>query len=185
MLHKARKMIILCGAAVLIIIATVTGTMAFESLSEWNWEQPVEQKLIVRLETISKEDGDTDGTLRVKNEGTTDAYVRVIAAVPTALDGEIGTEQSDTFWNYTETAEINGVPCNLYAFIYEEILNAGETTKEIALDGFYEGNDTMIGQVNIYTTVQAVQAYGFEHADLAFRTAGLPENPWDIASEQP
>ena len=109
-------------------------------------------------------DGYVDQIVRVKNEGTASAYVRVIVAVPAALDDandaghnalhwNLGnrfmadgnfTEANDTnsafekiSWKFSEAAVIAGVECNIYVFTYTEPLEGGATTDAAAFVGFY------------------------------------------------
>lgn len=109
-------------------------------------------------------DGYVDQIVQVKNEGTADAYVRVIVAVPAALDdindaghnalhwnqgnrfmadGSFGSEKetNEAFdvitWKFSETAMVEGVLCNIYIFTYSAPLSGGETTDAAAFVGFY------------------------------------------------
>ena len=103
-----------------------------------------------------------DKIVNVKNIGKSDAYVRVIVAVPAALDNStdamsvihwnVGNrfspdkEYVDGYtnpgyknieWNFVEAITIDGVAYNTYCFTYTEALTAGETTDCAAITGFY------------------------------------------------
>jgi len=168
-------------------------------------------------------EGYVDQIVRVKNEGTADAYVRVIVAVPAALDDKndaghnalhwnLGNrfmadgsfsaenETNEAFnaitWEFSETAMVEGVLCNLYIFTYADPLPGGKTTDAAAFVGFYldenvdivnghillDGIDTGFTDdtVAIYIKAQAVQAYAMgERARGAFAAAGMNGNPWE------
>ena len=108
--------------------------------------------------------GYVDQIVRVKNEGTAAAYVRVIAAIPAALDdvdfagnnalhwnlgnrfmpnGDFSAENTSNpafegiSWKFSEKAVVEGVLSNLYIFTYEKELAAGAVTGAAAFVGFY------------------------------------------------
>lgn len=202
---KIEKGITLCCAALLIMIATVSGTLAYESLSAWDWSLQTDRTVGVSLVQEQRSydaDGNVtglepfaeypqpvplvqsaqyDGTnfdcygmpmaegyvdqiIRVKNEGTAAAYVRVVVAVPSALDstdnagnnalhwnlgnrfmpdGDFSSTNAvnaafdDISWKYSETAVVDGVKCNLYIFTYTKPLAGGSITDAAAFTGFY------------------------------------------------
>jgi len=157
-------------------------------------------------------EGYVDQIVRVKNEGTADAYVRVIVAVPAALDDEndaghnalhwnlgnrfmpdgsfssekvSNTAFNDISWEYSKTATVEGVSCNIYIFTYSTPLAEGEITEAAAFVGFYldeavdivdghvflDGVDTGFTDENVkvYVKAQAVQVYAMgESAQDAF-----------------
>ncbi len=103
-----------------------------------------------------------DKIVNVKNTGKSDAYVRVIVAVPAALDnstnaasalhwnlgnrfnpdkqyveGYTNPGYADIEWDFVEEITIDGVAYNTYCFTYTEALTAGETTDCAAITGFY------------------------------------------------
>ena len=109
-------------------------------------------------------EGYVDQIVSIRNVGTADAYVRVIVAIPAALDdaneagnnalhwnlgnrfladGSFTAENNANSafekisWKFSQTAEVGGVMCNLYVFTYTEELKAGETTEAAAFVGFY------------------------------------------------
>ena len=109
-------------------------------------------------------EGYVDQIVRVQNVGTGAAYVRVVVAIPAALDdadaagnnalhwnlgnrfmpdGDFSagnnTNQAfdDVTWKFVQTAEVNGVESNLYCFTYKTPLAAGEITEAAAFVGFY------------------------------------------------
>ena len=174
-------------------------------------------------------DGYVDQIVRVKNIGTAPAYVRVIVAVPAALDdtndaghnalhwnlgnrfmpdgsfsaehlvNEVFTRSSSTdteyvSWEFSETAIVDGVKCNLYIFTYSAPLADGEMTDAAAFVGFYldrhvdienghimlDGVDTgfMKDTVKIHVKAQAVQSYEMGSVEEAFDKAELSDNPW-------
>lgn len=208
MWKKIEKAITMCIAALLVVVATVSGTLAYESLSAQEWAVQAEQndetveiqlvqqqrvfdgfgdsiglapfvngKVLVPLVASAQYDGSNfdqygmpeadgyvDQIIRVKNVGTVDAYVRVIVAVPAALDnandaghnalhwnlgnrfmpdGDFSNTNSenaafdDVSWKYSETAVVDGIECNIYIFTYKKSLTAGSTTEAAAFTGFY------------------------------------------------
>lgn len=103
-----------------------------------------------------------DKIVNVKNTGKSDAYVRVIVAVPAALDNSTDAQSAlhwnvgnrfspdkeyvdgytnpgyaDIEWNFVEEITIDGIAYNTYCFTYTEALTAGETTDCAAITGFY------------------------------------------------
>lgn len=103
-----------------------------------------------------------DKIVTVDNTGKSDAYVRVIVAVPAALDNStdamsvihwnVGNRFSpdkeyvdgytnpgyeDIEWDFVEEITIDGIAYNTYCFTYTEALTAGETTDCAAITGFY------------------------------------------------
>lgn len=208
MWKKIEKAITMCIAALLVVVATVSGTLAYESLSAQEWADQAEQngqtvtvqlvqqqrifddtgatvdlgpfengKMLVPLVASAQYDGSNfdqygmpvaegyiDQIVQVKNIGTVDAYVRVIVAVPAALDdpndaghnalhwnlgnrfmpdGDFSSTNSenaafdDVSWKYSGTAMVDEVKCNLYIFTYENPLAGGKITDAAAFTGFY------------------------------------------------
>ena len=103
-----------------------------------------------------------DKIVNVKNTGKSDAYVRVIVAVPAGLDNStdamsvihwnVGNRFSptkaytegytnpgyeDIEWDFVEEITIDGVAYNTYCFTYTKALAAGKTTDCAAITGFY------------------------------------------------
>lgn len=100
-----------------------------------------------------------DKIVTVKNTGKSDAYVRVLVAVPKAIDdnGALHWNLGDRFdstaqglYNENKRTDlptlsydleapitIDGVAYNLYTFTYEDALAAGEITPAAAFVGFY------------------------------------------------
>ncbi|MBQ3088137.1 MAG: hypothetical protein IJC36_00730 [Clostridia bacterium] len=103
-----------------------------------------------------------DKIVNVKNTGKSDAYVRVIVAVPAGLDnstdamsvihwnvgnrfspdkqyvdGYTNPGYADIEWKFVEEITIDGVAYNTYCFTYTEALTAGATTECAAITGFY------------------------------------------------
>lgn len=212
MWKKIEKGITLCCATLLVVIATVSGTLAYESYIEMEWEstenpnvvvQLVQQqrilddsdnsiglapfedgKMLVPLVGSAQYDGSNfdqygmpkakgyvDQIIRVKNEGSVHAYVRVIVAVPAALDdangaghnalhwnlgnrfmadgdfsstNSVNTAFNDISWKYNETAVVDEVMCNLYIFTYENPLAGGSITDAAAFTGFYLDKDVNV-----------------------------------------
>ena len=122
-----------------------------------------------------------DQIVRVKNEGTTSVYVRVIVAVPAVLDdandaghnalhwnlgnrfmadgsfssdNDTNTDFADISWKYFETAVVDGVECNIYIFTYAQPLAGGDTTDAAAFVGFYL--DTSVDVVNGHILLDGV-----------------------------
>ena len=96
-------------------------------------------------------------------------------------------------WGFSKTAVVDGVRCNLYTFTYNEPLKVGQTTDAAAFVGFYldknvniedghlilDGEDTGFtdSEVKIHISAQAVQTYGVDRAEEAFKQAN--DNPWN------
>jgi len=209
---KIEKAITMCIAALLVIIATVSGTLAYESFINAEWEstenknvkvQLVQQqrvfdgygeavgldpfengKVLVPLVASAQYDGSNfdqygmpkaegyvDQIIRVENRGSVHAYVRVIVAVPAALDdandaghnalhwnlgnrfmpdGNFSSTNSenaafdDVSWKHSGTAVVDGVNCNLYIFTYKNPLAGGTITDAAAFTGFYLDKDVNV-----------------------------------------
>ena len=205
LLKKIKKAITMCIALLLAATATVSGTLAYESLTAQQWADTTNQKVEVHLVQQQRTFGDTgvttglepfvkgkvlvplvasaqydgsnfdkygmpvaegyvDQIVRVENTGTANAFVRVIAAVPAALDdandaghnalhwnlgnrfmpdGDFSSTNSHNTafdavsWKYSDTAVVNGIKCNIYIFTYKNMLTAGSTTEAAAFTGFY------------------------------------------------
>ncbi len=212
MWKKIKKCFTLCCAALLIVIATVSGTLAYESYVEAEWKSAVDPKVSVTLiqqqrsygasgevdglEDFTDDkvlvplvasaqydgsnfdqygmpmaDGYVDQIVRVKNEGSVHAYVRVIVAIPAALDdandaghnalhwnfgnrfmpnGDFSSANSentafhDISWECTGTTTIDNIIYNLYTFTYNTPLGEGETTTAAAFTGFYLDRDVNV-----------------------------------------
>ena len=212
MWKKIEKAITMCIAALLVVIATVSGTLAYESYIEMEWQSTENPNVIVQLvqqQRILDDSGDSiglasfetgkmlvplvgaaqydgsnfdqygmpkakgyvDQIIRVKNEGSVHAYVRVIVAVPAALDdtndaghnalhwnlgnrfmangdfsstNSVNTAFNDISWKYSETAMIDGINCNLYIFTYMKPLAGGTITDAAAFTGFYLDKDVNV-----------------------------------------
>lgn len=91
-----------------------------------------------------------DKIVTVENTGSEDAWVRVIMALPAAMDAEDASEMmlhwniSDTpvvyNWDITkgdEGVKIDGVEYNLYTFVHKDVLESGKVTESAALMGVY------------------------------------------------
>ena len=212
MWKKIEKSVALCIAAILVIVATVSGTLAYESYIEAEWQstknknmkvqlvqqqrtfdafgeatglEPFENdKLLVPLVASAQYDGSNfdqygmpkaegyvDQIIRVKNSGSVHAYVRVILAVPAALDNAneagdkvlhwnlgnrfmpdgdfsstnaVNTAFEDVSWKNSGTALVDGILCNLYTFTYTKPLAGGKITDAAAITGFYLDEDVNI-----------------------------------------
>ena len=129
-----------------------------------------------------------DKIVNVKNKGKSDAYVRVIVAVPAALDNSndamsaihwnVGNRFSpdkqyvdgytnpgykDIEWNFVEEITIDGVAYNTYCFTYTEALVAGATTECAAITGFYLDKN-----VDNYVTDDGKVVYTFNGKDIKY-----------------
>ena len=124
-----------------------------------------------------------DKIVSVENTGANDAYVRVIVAVPAALEesitsaatnalhwnlgnkyipeGENAVPATQYSWKGVETVEIDGVDYNLYVFTYGGILAAGDTTTA-AFVGFYLDSKVDFDGTN-YTLGDTVINYDFSN----------------------
>lgn len=204
-MNKIKKVLSVCFAFLLLATVTVTGTLAYENISAYEWARQTDQTVSVKLVQEQRayddnggligledfeddkvlvplvESAQYDGTnfdkygmptvegyvdqiVRVKNEGTASAYVRVIVAIPAVLDdanatghnalhwnlgnrfmadGSFGSDNdtntafADIFWKYSETAVVDEVECNIYIFTYKNALVGGFTTEAAAFVGFY------------------------------------------------
>lgn len=155
MWKKIEKAITLCIAALLVVIATVSGTMAYESIVEQ--EIFAEQNdhridvLLLRQETnadgeyvdmaedpmlVPLATGYTENIIRVKNSGNIDTFNRVIIAVPAKLDESMELVKGDG-WTLTETImgqSCEDETCNIYIFTMDDSLKA-ETISDPAILG--------------------------------------------------
>jgi predicted ribosomally synthesized peptide with SipW-like signal peptide len=127
------------------------------------------------------------------NEGSVDSYVWYTYTIPTALDGEepaieIGFSNSAD-WTITHTGTVtdtNGILCNVYTAVYNQVLSAGETTsvgmsqvtmsskvdydaetEVYTLDGEALDFDFSNG-MNIEVTAYGIQAATFASAQAAY-----------------
>lgn len=93
-----------------------------------------------------------DKIVSVTNTGNNAAFVRVLVAVPSALDDSDSAGNNILHWNFGDTngdgaysydwkfeeaSDIDGVNYNIYSFVYKEALLAGQTTSDAAIKGFY------------------------------------------------
>lgn len=95
-----------------------------------------------------------DKIVTVDNKGASDAYVRVLVAVPAALDYAEGplhwnlgnkfngatdaTYNAAVAWKEVEHGvAVNGVTCNIYAFTYNAPVASKASTPVAAIVGFY------------------------------------------------
>lgn len=96
-----------------------------------------------------------DKIVTVKNTGASDAYVRVLVAVPASLDypdgplhwnlgNKYNDATDDTFneevvWKFVNKESVNGVECNIYSFTYQTALKGASdaVTPFAAIVGFY------------------------------------------------
>lgn len=155
MWKKIEKGITLCCAALLVVIATVSGTLAYESIVEkeifaaqnnhridvqllrqrtnadGEYVDITEDPMLVSLAT-----GYTENIIRVKNSGNIDTFNRVIIAVPANLDESMELVKSDG-WTLTETImgqSCENETCNIYIFTMDGSLKA-ETISDPAILG--------------------------------------------------
>lgn len=150
-----------------------------------------------------------DQIIRVKNEDSKSAYVRIIVAIPAALDdkgeaennalhwnlgnrfmpdGNFGFDNTENLnfqkfsWQYSETTVVDGVECNIYIFTYETPLEAGETTAAAAFVGFYLDSDVDI--VNGYITIDGLSTgYNKAEVEIPVVAQGVQSAGFDYASE--
>lgn len=129
-----------------------------------------------------------DKIVNVKNTGKSDAYVRVIVAVPAALDnstdamsvihwnvgnrfspdkkyvdGYTNPGYADIEWDFVEEITIKGVAYNTYCFTYTKALTAGTTTDCAAITGFYLDKN-----VDNYVTDDGKVVYTFNGKDIKY-----------------
>lgn len=155
MWKKIEKAITMCIAALLVVIATVSGTMAYESIVEQEifaaqndhridvqllrqrtnadgeYVDITEDPMLVPLAT-----GYTENIIRVKNSGNIDTFNRVIIAVPAKLDESMELVKGDG-WTLTETImgqSCGDETCNIYIFTMDDSLKA-ETISDPAILG--------------------------------------------------
>lgn len=116
-------------------------------------------------------EGYVDHIVQVRNTGTADAYVRVVVAIPAALDdaneagknalhwnlgnrfmqdGSFTSSNStnaafdDIDWDFTVKGTVDGIECNIYTFTYKTKLAPAATTPAAAFVGFYLDSDVDI-----------------------------------------
>ena len=122
-------------------------------------------------------DGYVDQIVRVKNEGTASAFVRVIVAIPAALDNANDAGHNALHWNlgnrfmadgsftaknntneafskiawkFSETTVVHGVESNIYIFTYADPLAGGATTDAASFVGFYLDSSVEIVNGHIF-----------------------------------
>lgn len=155
MWKKIEKATTMCIAALLVVIATVSGTMAYESIVEQEiftaqndhridvqllrqrtnadgeYVDITEDPMLVPLAT-----GYTENIIRVKNRGNIDTFNRVIIAVPANLDESMELVKGNG-WTLTETImgqSCGDETCNIYIFTMDGSLKA-ETISDPAILG--------------------------------------------------
>lgn len=155
MFKKIEKAVSLCCAALLVVVATVSGTLAYESMVEQEifmtqnahridvqllrqktnesgeYVELTENPVLVPLTT-----GYTENIIRVKNSGNIDTFNRVIIAVPANLDESMELVKGNG-WTLTETImgqSCEDETCNIYIFTMDGSLKA-ETTSDPAILG--------------------------------------------------
>lgn len=129
-----------------------------------------------------------DKIVNVKNTGESDAYVRVIVAVPAALDS-LTSADVPLHWNYgnrftadgdyngevnaawedvtltvpTESITIDGIEYYNYIFTYNTALVAGTTTDAASIVGFY-----LDKSVDNYSNDEGEVVYTFKGNDINY-----------------
>lgn len=131
----------------------------------------------------------------VKNIGKSDAYVRIRVLIPTALDLDVLNSSvfcstaleeeftTDVNWANPETVTVNGVVYDVYTFVRNEPLAAGEMTYWNVWNTIAMDSDTLQGEIetmitngaitedrqfNVLVQADAIQAASFANATEAF-----------------
>ncbi len=93
---------------------------------------------IVNTDDPSADENYRDKVVQVKNTGNNPAYIRTHIAVPTALVGYLNLDVKTENWTfqYSGTAQVDGVAYTVYTYDYDYELAAGETTDKL-LNGVY------------------------------------------------
>lgn len=153
-MYKLKKILTMCFAVLMLMTATVAGTMAFQYATADDFAKSPYNRIGVELirqrtnaegvleevtdlaNLMPTEKGYIENVIRVKNTGNVDTYNRVLIAVPTALDGAVELVRGDG-WKLTQTLQdqlCQGESCTIYIFTLSSKLEA-ETTSEPAVHG--------------------------------------------------
>ena len=150
---KINKGFALCFAALLVLVAAVSGAMAYQMTvdefaaldghridvqlvrqnedAEGTYVELTEGALLFPMA-----EGYTENMIRVKNIGNIDTFTRVLVAVPTGLDNCVELIKGDG-WTLTKTVadqSCGETTCNIYIFTMDDTLET-ETVSEPAVLG--------------------------------------------------
>ena len=129
-----------------------------------------------------------DKIITVKNTGKSDAYVRTwIALEDPFTENRLGINVGSSAY-YTQTpwttVEIDGVKYSVSCFTYKEALKPGEVSTPSLFQVYLNSKATnedmeLLGDTyEILAFSQAVQAAGFDSADVALNAAFGANHPW-------
>ena len=121
-----------------------------------------------------------DKIVTVDNTGASDAYVRVLVAVPATLDYPAGplhwnlgndfngatsaTYDAAVSWDVVEeNVAVDGVVCNIYAFTYKAPVASKASTPVAAIVGFY-----LDSSVDNYVDDAGKLVYTYNNADVDY-----------------
>ena len=145
-MYKLKKIITMCFAVLMLMTATVAGTMAFQYATADDFAQSPYNRIgveLIRQRTSAEgvleevtdftnlmptENGYIEDIIRVNNTGNVDTYNRILIAVPTALDGAVELVKGDE-WKLTQTLQdqlCEGESCTIYIFTLSSKLEAGD-----------------------------------------------------------
>ena len=139
-----------------------------------------------------------DKIVNVTNTGSQDAYVRVLATVPAAMEEALHIDWCGPDWTVEKSdAQVthDGHLHDVYVITYKTVLPAGASSQSPAMQGLLldphvdyrpETGYTLhgepigfdIGDTSIAVTAQAVQAAGFDTPADAFAAADLSLTDW-------
>lgn len=191
---------------------TATNTFTIGSVEievQEDFEAPEAMLPIVNTEKPEEDPNFVKKVAWIANTGDNAAYVQAFVAVPAALDN-VGAfhlvEANQNYWikvdgdpdtdgyQPVDTATIGGVPCNIYKYVYKDMVHPGTSTLNVisgaymdpALDynGTYfimDGTEittyTPGTAISVYVAGQAIQSQGFGSYTEALANFG-DTHPW-------
>ena len=182
MWKRIEKAMTLCLAVLLVAVATVSGTLAYQSRSAVDFAADDSHEIDVQLIRRQSDgnDGRTEDIIQVKNSGGIDTFNRVLIAVPADQDGMLHLEVGEG-WNLAKTLKnqlCGEESCNIYIFTMNSSLGAGSISEPAVFAGISMDASDAEQNVTFRIEAQAVQAYDFDSAREAFAAISMPENPW-------
>lgn len=151
--RKIEKIVSFCCAIWLVLVAMVSGAMAYDSMTEEEFAAGGDHYIEVQLLRQQTDEsgayvdmnnspvlypqasGYTENVIRVKNNGNIDTFHRVLIAIPTELDGALELVKGND-WQLTKTLteqDCEGERCNIYIYTMNGSLTAGSVSEPAIL----------------------------------------------------
>jgi len=151
--RKIEKILMICCAVWLVLVATVSGAMAFESMNEEEFAASGDHHIEVQLLRQQTDEtgvyvdmdkdpvlypqatGYTENVIRVKNNGNIDTFNRVLVSVPSELDGALELVHGNG-WQLSKILNdqnCEGECCNIYIYTMYGSLSAGAVSEPAIL----------------------------------------------------